>query len=164
MSFDSIDENEALIKEAVTTGIRHIGIAVYSSGKIQKYLMNKGYSYSVSSEAVKRIVNRGYIDDVRAGRKVVNARVGKKQESKRLIYQRLINDGVSKDAANQLVSELQDDKDTCVYLYEAFFPAIPDIYDDNVSSQIIKKALQRGYSNETATIALKRWYKNNSGA
>lgn len=161
MCIDSND-NDALVREAVTAGIRHIGIAVYSSGKVLKYLQNKGYSYPIASEAVKVIVSRGYIDDIRAGKKVVNSRVGRKQESKRLIYQRLINDGVSKDAANCIVSDLSDDKDTCLLLFDALLSTGLDFTDDTVFSFILKKAIQRGYSSEIASISLRRWISENS--
>ena len=69
-------------KEAVTCAIRHIGTGVYSSGKIRAYLLQKGYSEDVSISAVKHLIDTGYIDDMRASRKVLAARSGKKQESR----------------------------------------------------------------------------------
>ena len=53
-------------KEAVTCAIRHIGTGIYSSGKIRLYLMQRGYSEAVAVEAVKLLIDSGYIDDLRA--------------------------------------------------------------------------------------------------
>ncbi len=158
MSSDFTQE-EILIKEAVTAGIRHIGIAVYSSGKIVKYLMNKGYSMSVARSAVSIISERGYIDDFKAARKVINARTGRKQESKRYIYQRLLNDGISRSCADQIVSNLIDDRTTCLSLLEATYPVVPDSIDEDFINAFIKKAQQRGYSPDTAMSAIREWYK-----
>ena len=77
-------------KEAVTCAIRHIGTGIYSSGKIKTYLIQKGYSEAVASSAVKHLIDTGYIDDMRASRKVLAARSGKKQESRQYIFQRMI--------------------------------------------------------------------------
>ena len=72
-------------KEAVTCAIRHIGTGIYSSGKIKDFLIRKGYSETVAADAVKHLIDTGYIDDVRASRKVLASRSGKKQESRRFL-------------------------------------------------------------------------------
>ena len=108
-------------KEAVTCAIRHIGTGVYSSGKIRAYLMQKGYSEDVSISAVKHLIDTGYIDDMRASRKVLAARSGKKQESRQYIYKRLLEAGIDPDCADDIVATLGSDTDTCLSLFEATF-------------------------------------------
>ena len=56
--------------------------------------MQKGYSEDVSISVVKHLIDTGYIDDMRASRKVLAARSGKKQESRQYIFQRLLEAGI----------------------------------------------------------------------
>ncbi len=151
MTTNNQDDFDASVSEAVTVGIRHIGIAVYSSGKILKYLMTKGYSHSVASEAVNRIVERGYIDDYRAARKIISTRVNRKQESRRMLYQRLISDGINPLIADEIVHDLEDDRTTCKSLIESLLPASSESFDDEQFNILIRKAYQRGYSPEIAS-------------
>ena len=144
-------------KEAVTCAIRHIGTGIYSSGKIKIYLIRKGYSEGVASEAVKHLIDIGYIDDNRASRKVLAARSGKKQESRQYIYKRLLEAGISSDCADDIVATLANDIDTCTELFEASFggDSGEDFYDRE--EEFLKLAQLRGYSLETARSAFKRF-------
>lgn len=143
-------------KEAVTCAIRHIGTGVYSSGKIRIYLIQKGYSEAAASSAVKHLIDTGYIDDMRASRKVLAARSGKKQESRQYIFQRLLEAGISSDCADVVVSGLASDIDTCKSLYEASFGSAPeDAYDRE--DEFIKLALKRGYGIEAARTAFRQY-------
>lgn len=142
------------IKEAVSCAIRHIGTGVYSSGKIFAYLSNKGYEESVCFAAVKELVNTGYIDDQRASRKVLAARSGKKQESRNYMLQRLLEAGISSDVAEEIVSGLDSDVDTCKSLYEANF-GTPDEGSSDREDEFIKLAQLRGYGLETSRKAFR---------
>ncbi len=143
-------------KEAVTCAIRHIGTGIYSSGKIRLYLMQRGYSEAVAAEAVKLLTESGYIDDLRASRKVLAVRSGKKQESRNFIYQRLLEAGIDDDCAELVVSELGSDADTCKELYEASFGA-PDEGAFERETEFIKLAQLRGYSLESARAAFRKY-------
>lgn len=139
------------ISEAVSVGIRHIGIAIYSSGKVREYLIRKGYDPDTVRNAVDQLVERDYIDDVRAGRKVLASRVGRKQESKSMISQRLKAAGVSYDAIPELLSQCEEDKITCRYLIESNYPELTNsLLLENDISDIITLASRRGYSPDVA--------------
>lgn len=144
------------IKEAVSLAIRHIGTGVYSSGKIFIYLCNKGCDESVSSAAVKELVNTGYIDDRRAARKVLTARSGKKQESRNYILQRLLEAGIDSDISEDIVAGLDSDVDTCKSLYEASFGAPEEGYSDR-EEEFVKLAQLRGYGLETSRKAFRTY-------
>ena len=141
-------------KEAVTCAIRHIGTGIYSSGKIRIYLIQKGYSEAVASSAVKHLIDTGYIDDMRASRKVLAARSGKKQESRNYIFQRLLEAGISSDCADEVISRLDSDIDTCKSLYEATYGSAPEDASDR-EDEFIKLAVKRGYGLETARTAFR---------
>ena len=141
-------------KEAVTCAIRHIGTGIYSSGKIRLYLMQRGYSEAVAVEAVKLLIDSGYIDDLRASRKVLAARSGKKQESKQFIYQRLLEAGIDEECADLVVDDLESDIYTCKALFEANFGS-PDEDSSDREDEFLKIAVLRGYSMETARKAFR---------
>ena len=142
-------------KEAITCAIRHIGTGVYSTGKIRIYLIQKGYSDTVAADAVKHLVATGYIDDMRASRKVLAARSGKKQESRQYIYKRLLEAGIDSDCADNVVSTLERDADTCLQLFNASFSGSDkeDYYDRE--DEFYKLAQLRGYNIEIARTAYK---------
>ena len=141
-------------KEAVTCAIRHIGTGIYSSGKIRLYLMQRGYSEAVAVEAVKLLIDSGYIDDLRASRKVLAARSGKKQESKQFIYQRLLEAGIDEECADLVVDDLESDIYTCKALFDANFGS-PDEDSSDREDEFLKIAVLRGYSMETARKAFR---------
>ena len=143
-------------REAVTCAIRHIGTGIYSSGKIKLYLIQKGYSEDVSLSAVKHLTETGYIDDMRASRKVLAARSGKKQESRQYIYKRLLEAGIDPVCADGIVATLGNDTDTCLSLYEASFGAPSDNSYDR-EEEFIKLAALRGYGLETAKSAFRSY-------
>ena len=138
-------------REAVTCAIRHIGTGIYSSGKIKFYLIQKGYSEDTALNAVKHLISTGYIDDMRASRKVLAARCGKKQESRQYIYKRLLEAGIDPVCADEITVTLENDVDTCVRLFEASFGSCSgnDIADRE--EEFLKLAKLRGYSPETAS-------------
>ena len=141
-------------KEAVTCAIRHIGTGIYSSGKIRLYLMQRGYSEAVAVEAVKLLIDSGYIDDLRASRKVLAVRSGKKQESKQFIYQRLLEAGIDEECADIVVDDLESDIDTCKALFDANFGSLDEDSPDR-EDEFLKIAVLRGYSMETARKAFR---------
>ena len=145
-----------MTKEAVTCAIRHIGTGIYSSGKIRLYLMQRGYSEGIAAQAVSLLIDSGYIDDMRASRKVLAARSGKKQESKQFMYQRLLEAGIDEECAEIVVSELDSDTVTCKSLYEANFGSSDEDSFDR-QDEFIKLAQLRGYSLETARSAFRRY-------
>lgn len=143
-------------REAVTCAIRHIGTGVYSSGKIRIYLIQKGYSEDVAVSAVRHLIDTGYIDDMRASRKVLVARSGKKQESRQYIFQRLLEAGIDSDCADEVVAGLGSDVDTCKSLYEASFGSVPEDAEDR-EEEFLKLAQKRGYGLEAARSAFRQY-------
>ena len=145
------------LSSAVTCAINHIGTGIYSSGKIASYLLTKGFPDDISYAAVAVLVERGYIDDRRASRKVLNARTGKKQESKVYILNRLLQAGIKEDIAEEIISSLEDDVTTCKKLFDASFTS-----DGIAKEEFLKLAKLRGYSMESACKAYDLWISDHS--
>lgn len=149
---------------AVTTGIRHIGIGVYSSGKIYDYLVRKGFEPHIAHTAVNELVERKYIDDLRAGRKVLYNRSGRKQESKSLLYKRLLQAGIAEEKADELITRTRDDNETCFELVKAAYPVIPDYVVDEPAEfieDLMKLCARRGYNPSVSKNAIYQWIQEN---
>ena len=115
--------------------------------------MQRGYPEDVAISAVSLLIESGYIDDMRASRKVLAARSGK-QESKSFIFQRLLEAGIDETVADVIVSDLESDADTCKLLYEASFGS-PDENSFDRQDEFLKLAQLRGYGLETARKAFR---------
>lgn len=149
--------DELLLAEAVSVALRHIGIATYSSGKIYNYLQQKGYPSAVCRLAVDELVEREFINDFKAARKVLNSRKGTKQESKYYIGERLKAAGIASNVIYSIVDDLPSDTDTCVSLFDSTYSSIPDSDPFEFIQSAIKLANKRGYSAETARKSLSIW-------
>lgn len=145
------------VADAVSAGIKHIGIAVYSSGKVYEFLVRKGFDPDAARTAVAQLVEREYIDDVRAGRKVLASRVGKKQESRALLAQRLKVAGVARDSITELLGECEDDRITCEKLIKSYYPDISSsLCSEAELNDIITYASRRGYKPELVTSVIRK--------
>lgn len=142
--------------DAQTAGIRHIGIGTCSSGKMREYLRKKGFSSEAVNEAVSELIRREYIDDDRAGRKVLLNRSGKKQESRRYLKERLYAAGVCGDVSDKLLQEVEEDTVLCFNLYLSVSPKLPDDSDDH-EAELMKIAAKRGFGLEVARSAYCKW-------
>ena len=150
--------NPDSVSDAQTAGIRHIGIGTCSSGKMREYLRKKGFSGNVVNEAVKELIRREYIDDDRAGRKVLLCRSGKKQESRRYLKERLFAAGVDGNVADRLLIEVEEDTVLCFNLYSSVRPEAESAEEAQAAEEeLMKLASKRGFNSETARTAYGKW-------
>ena len=147
--------DDALFSSVVSETISHIGFSNYSSGKIYKYLVNKGYDSGLVSDVVSELISRGYIDDRKAARSVLLLRTGKKRESRLFSLQRLLNSGISEPIAEQIVSDLPEDEELIRELFDAALPYGFDPDDESMRNNALKLAKQRGFTFESAQKELK---------
>ena len=147
--------------QACSAAISHIGFSVYSSGKIKKYLLNKGYDIDIAADVVSSLIERGYIDDFKAAGQVLLFRKGKKRESREFSRKRLIEAGIDPDVAYDVVSDLPSDERSVVELFDASLPAVvdEDVLDDLRKKSLILAA-RRGFSFECAQKGYEIWLHN----
>ena len=120
--------------------------------------MKQGFSDSVIKEAVENLIRREYIDDERAGRKVLLVRSGKKQESRRFLKERLYAAGVRNSVSDILLSEVEEDSVLCFNLYLSVRPGVDDQDDAYAAKdELLKLAAKRGFNSEAALSAYGKW-------
>ena len=144
-------------RDALSAAIKHIGIATYSSGKIFVYLTGKGFPEDIASAVVSELIEREYINDRKASRKVIISRTGKKQESRDYILKRLLAAGIASDVAESVASELEPDSKTCYSLYTSLGF---EEDSDEIRTEMIDTALRRGYTYELASAVYNVWVDN----
>ena len=150
--------NPDSVSDAQTAGIRHIGIGTCSSGKMREYLRKKGFSSNAVNEAITELIRREYIDDDRAGRKVLLCRSGKKQESRRYLKERLFAAGVDGNVADRLLIEVEEDSVLCFNLYLSVRPEAESAEEAQAAEEeLMKLASKRGFNSETARTAYGKW-------
>ena len=146
------------LSDAQTCGIRHIGIGTCSSGKMREYLKRQGFTDSVIRDAVEELIRREYIDDGRAGRKVLLVRSGKKQESRLYLRNRLYAAGVRDTVTDELLSEVEQDSVLCFNLYLSVKPEVENSDEAyEASEELMKLAAKRGFNSEVARSAYGKW-------
>ena len=147
--------------QACSAAISHIGFSVYSSGKIKKYLLNKGYDIDIAAGVVSSLIERGYIDDYKAAGQVLLFRKGKKRESREFSRKRLIDAGVDPDVAADVVSDLPTDDNGVVELFEASLQtSVSDEEADELRKKALTLAARRGFSFESAQKGYEIWLYN----
>ena len=151
-----MDKSDAY-KSALSVAIKHIGIATYSSGKIFTYLTGKGFPEDIASSVVKELIEREYINDRKASRKVLISRTRKKQESRDYIGKRLLTAGIAPEVAEEVVAGLKPDSETCFNLFESLGFAEDS---EEVRSSMIDTAIRRGYTYEMASAVYNVWVEN----
>jgi len=150
-------EDNSVYRQALSVAIKHIGIATYSSGKIYAYLTGKGFPEDIASAVVSELIEREYINDRKASRKVIIARTGKKQESRDYVRKRLVAAGIADNVADEVAAELKPDSETCYSLFESLGYSEDS---DEVMSIMIDTAIRRGYSYELAAAVYNVWVEN----
>lgn len=152
------------LEEAKFTALKHIGINVYSSGKIIQYLISKGFAPSVTESAVCELVERGYIDDIRACKKIVYGRTGKKIESIALTRKRLIDGGIPSRTAELFLKDSPNDSERIIELYDSIASsgAVSFVDYDDCYKYLIPYAKKRGFAFELSSSAVGRWYNDSS--
>lgn len=155
-----ISAMDDMFSAATAEAIRHIGISTYSSGKIKQYLVKKGYDIDIAADVVTSLIERGYIDDMKAARQVLYLRTGKKRESREFCRKRLLEAGISEDAAYSYVSSLPEDSDSVLELYDASLDKLDSLEADEFVKKAISIAVRRGFSFECAQKGLGIWLDN----
>ena len=147
--------------QACSAAIAHIGFSVYSSGKIKKYLLNKGYDIDIAADVVSSLIERGYIDDYKAAGQVLLFRKGKKRESREFSRKRLIDSGVDPDIALDVVSDLPTDDKAFIELFDVSFSSVIESGEtDILRKKALTLAARRGFSFESAQKGFEIWLHN----
>lgn len=151
--------NSEIFYHARANALKYIGFRSCSSGKVRKYLVDKGYDAFLADAVVEELTERNFIDDYKACKQILISRCGKKQESKKYSYNRLVAAGVEPEIAEDYISHLDSDLITCKNLYSAiltsneFNSQIVDITPEDYRLLLIKYAVKRGYTTEIAVRA-----------
>lgn len=140
--------SDDILSEAVTCSIRHIGLGITSSGKIKSYLENAGFNEEIIDKAIDELILRGYVDDKRFSHKIIKSRTNKKQESKNLLYKRLLSSGINKDIASLVIDSLPEDNETMHLLIKACGFEL-DSLTPSSKETLLKLLIRRGYSIDT---------------
>lgn len=97
-----VDDQESYLK-ARAQAVAYIGISHKSSGRVQQYLMSKGYERPVAEKVIAYLVEAGYVDDFRVGCGILRQRRGAKAEAPKLLKQRLRQAGIAESVIAEVL-------------------------------------------------------------
>lgn len=152
---------EDSVFSARAEAIAYIGYSLKSSGKVDIYLRKRGYDESVRSVVVPALIKDGYIDDYKICAYMAKSRSGKRAESSRRFFDRLIHAGISSDTASGFISDYPDDRQSIEELIDSKYSSdqFKVLSNDELYSTKIKmtRFLQsRGYRSGLIEEALYR--------
>lgn len=146
-------ENDLQVDLICQTAIRFIGISNKTSGRVIRYLQQKGYDDELIKAAITELKERSYIDDLIIARRMIRLRSGRKSVSAKAHRHYLINAGVCSEAVEMAVEELPPDEQTAPLALIGKFGKSVDCKTDSM----IRFLCGRGYSVETARRAVNRF-------
>ena len=112
-------------REARLLAISHIGISHKSSGTVYNFLLRKGISGEVAQSVVHQLSTDGYIDDIRMARSIIAKRSGRSTESRSVLFRRMLQAGISREAMDAIKDEAPEDRDSITVLTDA--KLMPDL-------------------------------------
>lgn len=126
--------------------IRFIGISNKTSGRVARYLQQKGFEEDLIKIAIIRLKERSYIDDLSIARRMARQRSGRKSVSIKAHRYHLRNAGVCDEAIDKVIMELPADEQTAPLALSGKYDNIVDCKKDSM----VRFLCGRGYSVETA--------------
>ena len=153
ISSDSIYNSENDDREIdliCQSAVRYIGISNKTSGRVARYLQQKGYDEGKIEIAIDRLKDRLYIDDFAIARRMIRLRNGRRSVSARAHRHYMVNAGVCVEAVETVLMELPPDEKTAPL-------ALVGKYDNKVDCKMesmIRFLCGRGYSFEVAQRAV----------
>ncbi len=108
-TFDKIDKRTPSTGDMRAAAIRYIGIAKKSSGQVRLFLTRDYFDSEQIEATVAGLIEDGYVDDERVGRRILRERQAGKAESRAALCDRMVRQGVAVEIARRLARESSED-------------------------------------------------------
>ncbi len=141
----------------------YIGTSAKTSGKVNDYLIRKGFSAEMSTSVVSGLIEDGYINDERIARAILLSRRGAQAEGRPRLHARMLSRGVSESIAEKVLSESLSDSETITDFLRCFFKSDGPVAvsRDKYRSTLAKVSrllVSRGYSYDLISYALSNFF------
>jgi SOS response regulatory protein OraA/RecX len=140
-------ENESLVYEAFKRGVASLAYGACSSGMLVSKLRTKGYSSSVASLAVQRIVLRGYLNEAENAKREAE-RCAAKLWGESRIRAKLFEKRYSRSSIDAAMFALEDSgvdfEENCRKLIDQKYDSIPENAEE--MRKLMGAVCRQGYS------------------
>ena len=147
-----LDEQEFnIIKEesdrltCFSKALAYISSRLKTEKQMKEYLLAKGYSYNVTSEAIKKLKEYGYLNDEYYAKTF--AEIAGKNKGKKYIKQQLYIKGVKSEVVDNL--ELDDDDESCKQVCQKWLKGKTLPLEQKNKEKLYRFLLSRGFEFET---------------
>lgn len=128
-------------RKARASAIGRIGLAgSVSSGKIRDHLRNQDFDSDLIGDVMRSLERDGYLNDLRCGRRILLRHRGLKAKSRTMMALLLQQQGISADAAAEILPELPDDSVSLRLLLEH-----EDYSTVAQKARVLRKMMGRGF-------------------
>lgn len=155
----SRDEWEELLKEETQEQVYRAALLMLerkarTSKELKEALKRKGYAQEAIAGAIRRLKERGLLDDAAYARRFAEQRVAWHRKGSRLVRQELLQRGVSKEEADQALQALDSgmELETAMALARKKWPQIKGEPREK-RMKLIAFLLRRGFPNKVAKAA-----------
>lgn len=127
--------------------LSYISSRLKTEKQMKTYLLGKGYSISVASEAIEKLKEYGYLNDEYYAKTF--AEFASKNKGKLYVKQQLFQKGVSGDIVDDLMLSLNDDNEACQKIAEKWLKNKTLPLDKKDKEKLYRFLLSRGFEYET---------------
>lgn len=141
-------KNRQMLADAKKEGLRFAASRIRTEKEVFKKLISKGYEEHTAKEAADELRSLGYLDDREYARKYILDKIKLNPKSKELIKKELVSKGISRDTAQNALSECRlDDLSIAETLVAKKFSKF-NCSDLNVQKKIYNFLAYRGFRQE----------------
>lgn len=141
------------LRHALDQAYRYLSIRARSIIEIRNYLSRKGHSEPVIEEAIKRLEDYGYVDDMQFAKQFVDSKDG--WGSRRLLFE-LRRKGIDQAIIDEVMPGTSVEIERCRRLAVAYLRKLGPEPDQAGQRRLWSYLMRRGFSREAIESAI-RW-------
>ena len=129
-----------------------------SVAQVRERLGRKGFDAAAVQEAISRLVTAGTLDDLRVARAVARTRANVKRQGRSRVVRELATIGISRDIAQQVITEVFGDLDEAALLDDALSRRLRGsvtLSDPAARRRVFAALVRQGFSPEAISRAIK---------
>jgi regulatory protein len=141
--------------------INYIAMGSKSSKEVVSYLKRKGFDSICINEAIEKLKNLKYLDDMDYAERFAKQKLSRKTIGKNLIKQDLIRKGIPRDIIKKVISGLPSDEAGFEKIYQAALKKYNSVKNKpNPIQKVYMNLISKGFDSNTVLKVINNLKKN----
>lgn len=143
-------------EQALNCALQILSYRPRSTSEIDEKLRSKGFSSKTRENVLVKLINAGYLDDVRFAELWVNYRIQEDNMGSQRIRRELLQKGISREIIDSSLEHMsfKDEFNNAMTVAEKRLPRYKNVSSDVRKRRLVHFLLRRGFSCEVATKVL----------